>query len=146
MEYERNPETAALERLARAVAEVADPALEFDGPQRQRLGVILAMLRQTVEQHSEQSVPSFDDYRSARAHAWATGSVSATFNATTYTKVVDSHGIRECDDNGPDGTCAQCRLQYRRHYGPSRGTPHNQITGTVTGSVVQAGDLGSVNL
>lgn len=145
MEYEQSPEVAAIERLARAVTEIADPSLEFDGPQRQRLGVILAMLRQTVER-AQPTLPSFEDYRSARAHAWATGSVAATFNATAYTKVTDSHGIRDCDTGGPNGTCAQCRLQYRRLYGPSYGTPHNQINGTVHGTVVQAGDLGELHL
>lgn len=61
---------------------------------------------------------SFKDYVSARAHAWATGSVGATYNDTEYVRGEDTHGIRECD-TAPESNdpCGRCLDAYRRKYG-----------------------------
>lgn len=60
---------------------------------------------------------NFKDYLSARAHAWVTGSVGATFNNTEYVKAEDSHDIRDCDESLPGDLCQQCVVAFNAKYG-----------------------------
>lgn len=54
---------------------------------------------------------NFEDYKSARAYAWATGAVSCTFNGTEYRRDQDNHRVGECD-NQENGECARCKAVF----------------------------------
>jgi hypothetical protein len=77
------------------------------------------------------AAPNFEDYISARIHAWATGSVSCTYNGTEYRKEWDDDdhriGCRNPDDENPQ-ECARCRRTFKRIYGdPPVGHPADRV-------------------
>jgi hypothetical protein len=138
MEFDRSPEENALARLHAAVAEMADPSLTFTPEQLARAGTSYAMLRYLHDvRRVSPGNPGFDDYRSARVMAWATGSTGATYNDVRYTKADDDHGIRECDADGAGGSCSRCRSAYRHQLRQA----DNTINGNVSGVAVQVRDI-----
>ena len=57
---------------------------------------------------------TFEDYQSARAHAWVTGSVACTYGDTEYRKEWDDVDHRiDC----PAEACSRCQRTFARVYG-----------------------------
>lgn len=62
---------------------------------------------------SQTQEPRFEDYISARVHAWATGSVACAFNGVEYRREWDDADHRiDCDDD-----CTRCQRTFQRIYG-----------------------------
>jgi hypothetical protein len=77
------------------------------------------------------TAPNFEDYVSARIHAWATGSVGCTYNGTEYRKEWDDDdhriGCADPADESPQG-CARCQRTFKRIYGdPPVGHPADRV-------------------
>lgn len=146
MKFERNPEQAAVADLHAAIAAVADPALQFTPEQKKRLQVSLAMLEHAVEQATvEPPAPTFHDYVAARSMAYATGSVKVTQGGVTFVRAEDTHRAYMCTNrHSESGVCALCLAAYRDRY--QSGGVVNTVSGDVSGTVVQAGNLGRVEL
>lgn len=133
MNYDRSPEDTATQALNRAIVQACDPTLSYSPEQyaqirnaRDMLTVFLRASQGTVKGHGRHpgdTEPTFDDYRSARTYAGATGSVKVTYNGVEYVRAEDTHGPRECDQI-LNGGCSRCLDAYRRKYGyPQSSTP-----------------------
>lgn len=73
--------------------------------------------------------PTFENYVSARVHAWAAGSDSCNFDGTEYRKEWDDndHRIGDCIGETPVD-CARCRRTFKRVYGdPPVANPADRV-------------------